>query len=88
MTDEKLQEEGRRTSRIPSSPMNDRHGKAVPFRERLSCTVDEACAVTGLGRTKLYELIGSGQLITTTIGRRRLVIVRSLLELVDTTISV
>ncbi|MBT1516603.1 hypothetical protein KIP88_39970 [Bradyrhizobium sp. SRL28] len=39
-----------------------------------------------MGRTKLYELIGSGQLITTTIGRRRLVIVRSLLELVDTTI--
>ncbi|AUC99528.1 hypothetical protein CWS35_11115 [Bradyrhizobium sp. SK17] len=59
----------------------------VPFRERLSCTVDEACIVTGLGRTKLYELIGSGQLKTTTIGRRRLVIVRSLLELVDTAIS-
>lgn len=86
MTDDPLREDGRRSSRSPFSPTNDRPGKVVPFRERLSCTVDEACSVTGLGRTKLYELIGSGQLITTTIGRRRLVIVRSLLELVDTTI--
>ncbi|WP_410052139.1 helix-turn-helix domain-containing protein [Bradyrhizobium sp. SZCCHNS3004] len=87
MTDEPLEEDGRRPTRSPFSPTNDRDGKVVPFRERLSCTVDEACTVTGLGRTKLYELIGSGQLVTTTIGRRRLVIVRSLLELVDTTIS-
>ena len=83
-----MQEDGPRSSGGPFPASNERHGKVVPFRERLSCTVDEACAVTGLGRTKLYELIGSGQLITTTIGRRRLVLVRSLLELVDTTISV
>jgi excisionase family DNA binding protein len=87
MTDNPLQEGGRRPPRSPFSPADDRDGKVVPFRERLSCTVDEACVVTGLGRTKLYELIGSGQLITTTIGRRRLVIVRSLLELVDRTVS-
>jgi len=87
MTDDSLGEAGRRPSRSPFSPTNDRDEKVVPFRERLSCTVDEACVVTGLGRTKLYELIGSGQLITTTIGRRRLVIVQSLLELVGTAIS-
>ena len=87
MTDDPPEEDGRRPPRNPFSPTNDRNGKVVPFSERLSCTVDEACVVTGLGRTKLYELIGSGQLITTTIGRRRLVIVRSLLQLVDTTIS-
>jgi excisionase family DNA binding protein len=87
MTDDALEEDGRRSSKSPLSPTNEREGKLVPFRERLSCTVHEACMVTGLGRTKLYELIGSGQLITTTIGRRRLVIVRSLLELVDTSVS-
>lgn len=87
MTDDLLEEDGRNPPRSPLSSTNDRDGKGVPFRERLSCTVDEACTVTGLGRTKLYELIGSGQLVTTTIGRRRLVIVRSLLELVGTTIS-
>jgi excisionase family DNA binding protein len=51
---------------------------AIPFAQRLTCTVAEACQATGLGRTKLYELIGEGQLDTTTIGRRRLVIVHSL----------
>jgi hypothetical protein len=35
-----------------------------------------------LGRTKLYELIGAGYLDTTTIGRRRLVLVRSLRSLI------
>jgi excisionase family DNA binding protein len=54
---------------------------AVPFAQRLACTVAEACEATGLGRTKLYELIGDGRLDTTTIGRRRLVLVRSLFSL-------
>ena len=53
----------------------------IPFAQRLSCTIAEACEVTGLGRTKLYELIGNGHLATTTVGRRRLVLVRSLLSL-------
>jgi excisionase family DNA binding protein len=56
---------------------------AIPFAQRLSCTVTEACEATGLGRTKLYELIGEGQLHTTTIGRRRLVIVQSLCALLE-----
>lgn len=59
-----MTDDPRRPLRGPLSPTNDRDGKVVPFRERISCTVDEACVVTGLGRTKLYELIGSGQLIT------------------------
>ncbi|MBU6443273.1 MAG: excisionase family DNA-binding protein [Alphaproteobacteria bacterium] len=53
----------------------------VPFRERLTCTILEACEVTGLGRTKLYELIDAGLLQTTTVGRRRLVNVDSLVSL-------
>lgn len=52
--------------------------RTIPFFQRLSCTIDEACEATSLGRTKLYELIGAGQLATTTVGRRRLVIVRGL----------
>ena len=55
----------------------------MPFAERLTCTIDDACEVTGLGRTKLYELIGTGRIVTTTIARRRLVVVRSLLALLD-----
>ena len=56
---------------------------AIPFAQRLACTVAEACEATGLGRTKLYELIGEGKLRTTTIGRRRLVMVPSLLTLLE-----
>jgi excisionase family DNA binding protein len=52
----------------------------IPFAQRLTCTIAEACEVTGLGRTKLYELIGHGRITTTTIGRRRLVLVQSLLS--------
>ena len=55
---------------------------AMPFAQRLTCTIPEACKATGLGRTKLYELIGGGALDTITIGRRRLVRVTSLLNLV------
>lgn len=54
----------------------------LPFAQRLTCTIAEACEVTGLGRTKIYELIGDGRVSTTTVGRRRLVIVQSLLALV------
>jgi excisionase family DNA binding protein len=57
--------------------------KEIPFTQRLTCTINEACEVTGLGRTKLYELIGGGHLVTTTVGRRRLVVVSSLLSLLE-----
>jgi excisionase family DNA binding protein len=56
----------------------------VPFAERLTCTIAEACEAVGLGRTKLYELIDEGRLDSITIGRRRLVFVRSLLKLLET----
>lgn len=61
--------------------------QTVPFVQKLTCTINEACEMTGLGRTKLYELIGDGHLATTTVGRRRLVVVRSLLSLLESNIS-
>jgi excisionase family DNA binding protein len=50
----------------------------IPFEQRLSCTIAEACQATGLGRTKLYSLIEAGALRTVTVGRRRLVVMESL----------
>ena len=64
----------------PSSPEAARL-QTIPFAQRFTCTINEACEVTGLGRTKLYELIGAGHFATATVGRRRLVVVRSLLSL-------
>jgi excisionase family DNA binding protein len=53
----------------------------IPFDERPTCTIAEACSAVGLGRTKLYELIEGGTVDTVTIGRRRLVRIPSLLHL-------
>jgi hypothetical protein len=55
----------------------------IPFALRLSCTIDEACQATGIGRTKLYEEMGAGRVQSTTIGKRRLVLLPSLLRLLD-----
>ena len=71
----------------PSAPEAVRP-QTVPFVQKLTCMINEACEMTGLGRTKLYELIGDGHLATTTVGRRRLVVVRSLLSLLELNTSV
>ena len=55
--------------------------RRTPFVQRPTCTIAEACDAVGLGRTKLYELIGGGEIDTIAIGRRRLVRVASLLKL-------
>lgn len=44
----------------------------------ITVTVNNALELTGLGRTKLYELISQGTIKTVTIGRRRLVVYASL----------
>jgi excisionase family DNA binding protein len=67
----------------PTSSSPNPEKRTIPFSQRLSCTIDEACEATSLGRTKIYELIGTGQLDTIAVGRRRLVIVRGLLTLLD-----
>jgi hypothetical protein len=43
---------------ITSSAREAVRSQTVPFAQKLTCTINEACEVTGLGRTKLYELIG------------------------------
>lgn len=52
----------------------------------ISVTVDNAIRISGIGRTKLYELINQGVIKTTTVGRRRLVIYSSLEELTDVSV--
>jgi excisionase family DNA binding protein len=50
----------------------------IPFIERLSCTISQACSATGLSRSTIYEEIAAGRIKSTTVRRRRLVIVSSL----------
>jgi len=55
----------------------------IPFQERPTCTVAEACDAVGLGKTKFYELMGAGAVKTISVGRRRLVCVPSLLRFLN-----
>jgi excisionase family DNA binding protein len=55
---------------------------STQLRDRLTCTVREACSATGIGKTKMHELISGGAVESAKIGRRRLVKVPSLLRLV------
>jgi hypothetical protein len=61
------------------NPMNS----TIPFRERISCTIPEACAATGLGRTKIYEEIGAGRVQVRKFGTRTLIMVDSLVALIN-----
>jgi hypothetical protein len=54
-----------------------------PNLKPLTVTVGTALKISGLGRTKLYELINNGLIKTITIGRRRLVVYSSLEEMTN-----
>ncbi|MBB3875549.1 helix-turn-helix domain-containing protein [Sphingomonas aquatilis] len=59
-----------------SSPM-------APTPRPLAVRVSDATRLTGIGKTKLFELIADGTLETTSIGRRRLILYRSLEQLIE-----
>jgi hypothetical protein len=50
----------------------------IPFREKISCTVQDAQQATGISRRKLFELLP--EIESKKVGRRRLILVRSLIE--------
>jgi hypothetical protein len=54
-----------------------------PGHQPIAVTVKAACHISGLGKTKLFELIGSGRLDTVAVGKRRLVIYASIERLLD-----
>jgi excisionase family DNA binding protein len=53
--------------------------------EPISVRIREACRLTGIGRSKLYELIEAGELATIKIGRMTLVPMSSLRRLIERT---
>ena len=59
--------------------MND--PKSTP--EKLAYTVGEASYAIGIGRTKIYEFIKTGELETVKVAGRRLIPRRSALRLLD-----
>ena len=55
-------------------------GAGRPAIERLAVSPSEAARLAGIGRTTLYEAIGSGALRSLKIGKRRLITVEALRE--------
>jgi|ThiBiot_300_plan_2_1041538.scaffolds.fasta_scaffold29476_3 excisionase family DNA binding protein len=51
--------------------------------EPITCTIDEAVRISGISRSRIYQLIDDGKLTTTKIGSRRLVFVSSLRALLE-----
>lgn len=72
---------------FPSRPQMDARWSAANHTmepsQKLSYTVDEAAAAIGIGRTKLYELIGEHALPTFKIGARTLIRRDALVDLID-----
>jgi excisionase family DNA binding protein len=52
--------------------------------EALTISVAAACEATGLGRTKIYQLLASNVLKRVKVGRRTLLDINSVRRLVDT----
>lgn len=50
---------------------------------QVSVTVAEAARLSGLGQSTIWSLIAGGKLESTSIGRRRLVLYRSLRRLIE-----
>lgn len=56
---------------------------SIPFWDRIGCSVDEAISATSLRRTKIYELLATGRLNSTLVDGRRVIIVKSLYQLIE-----
>lgn len=56
---------------------------ANPILEPLAYSISEACRVSSLGRTRLYQLIAEGRLEVRKIGKRTLIPAASLRALIE-----
>jgi excisionase family DNA binding protein len=60
--------------RVPIGRLQSTEGQLEP----IAVTVKTACRLTGIGATKMYELIAAGAVESAKIGNRRLLIYASL----------
>ncbi len=62
------------------SPNADRSPELTP---KLGLSIEESCQASGIGRTKIYEAIGSGKLIAKKAGRRTIILPKHLAEYLE-----
>jgi hypothetical protein len=54
------------------------------FADRIiTAPVGEFCRISGIGRTRVYELIAAGDLDSITVGKRRLIVLDSYRRLIE-----
>ena len=51
--------------------------------DRIAVPISEACRISGIGRSKLYEMIKTGDVRIAKVGRRSLVLIESLRALLS-----
>lgn len=49
----------------------------------ITTPVGEFCRISGIGRTRVYELIAAGELDSITLGKRRLIVLDSFRRLIE-----
>jgi excisionase family DNA binding protein len=55
----------------------------TPWDNVITASIGEFCRLSGIGRTKVYELLGEGNLESISIGRRRLIVLDSYRRLIQ-----
>ena len=68
---------------IRSTAISDHHERLWGGHgsQCITMPVPQFLAAAGIGRTMLYELIGAGEIESVKIGKRRLIVVQSYLDL-------
>jgi len=51
--------------------------------DRITCTIQEFGRVSGIGRSRIYELLDAGELESVYIGSRRLIVIDSYRRLIE-----
>ncbi len=49
----------------------------------ITAPIGEFCRLSGIGRTRVYELLGDGTLASITVGKRRLIVLESYRSLIE-----
>lgn len=70
----------RRAETLPPMPVD---GQQAIVLEPLTVRIPDAVRMTGIGRSKLYELIQSGDIAIVKIGASTLIPIESLRQLID-----
>jgi hypothetical protein len=67
----------------PLSQKKEYRQMAMPIWDRLTVPLNEFLEISGIGRSDAYAKLRSGELKSVTIGKKRMVIVASYIELLE-----